>query len=342
MSDKQYAPDGYNTNNIIYQQQFQQVPQFTIQVKIPEGSFPGQLLNVTGPQGQLLQVYVPPNVNPGMIIPFVFDIPPQQQNFQPMNIGPPQPIAGIGAFQNLSNLLVKQTRKGWLQNMCGCDAQNEFKISTNENQHDYQLYALEESECIDRFFCPFIHPFKMNVSTGGIPGGFGVAQYDRPCVLPPGSCKCCCYQSISATDPVTNKYLGNFMETMQCCVPIYEVTDALGTPKYNVHQPRCCGGFCVDCNKSSKCCLPNFVPFNIYNIINGVEDENDPVGMIAKKWAGLGNEILDADRFDVIFPPTAGVEMKATLTGGVFLFKEIYFQADKQNNSSIFLECLIS
>jgi hypothetical protein len=336
MSDKQYAPNGYSLNPV-YNQEQQQVAQFTVQVQIPEGSYTGQVLNVQGPQGQPLQVSTPPNASPGQIIPFIFDMPPQQHMMQPMSLAPSQPIAGIGNFQPLTNLMVKQTRKGCMQNFCGCDAQNEFKISTAETPHDYKLYALEESDFLARCCLPFIHPFRMNVSTGGIPGGYAVSQYDRPFACAPGPCKCCCYQSISATDPNTNKYLGNFKETQYCCVPIYEITDTLGNPKYNVHMPRCCGGMCIDCNQSRRCCLPNFIPFQVYNIVNGVEDEENPVGMIAKKWAGLGNEILDADQFDVTFPPDADNEMKATLTGGVFLFKEIYFQAQKQSGGASLL-----
>jgi hypothetical protein len=35
--------------------------------------------------------------------------------------------------------------------------------------------------------------------------------------------------------------------------------------------------------------------------------------------------MMDADQFDVVFPVDADNEMRATLTGGVFLFKELYY-----------------
>lgn len=69
------------------------------------------------------------------------------------------------------NLFVKQTKKGCLQELlCGCDANNEFKIATMEDKQHDVFYAIEDTSCCIRFFCSTDRPFKIRVSQGGLPG----------------------------------------------------------------------------------------------------------------------------------------------------------------------------
>jgi hypothetical protein len=91
-----------------------------------------------------------------------------------------QGSAGVAVFGPTPNLVVKQTRKGCLRTMMGCDAKNEFLISTQENPNLNHLFAVEESGCFCRTFFAAVHPFDINLFTGGGPGGQQVAQYKRP------------------------------------------------------------------------------------------------------------------------------------------------------------------
>ena len=69
------------------------------------------------------------------------------------------------------NLFVKQTKKGCLQELlCGCDANNEFKIATMEDKQHDVFYAIEDTSCCIRFFCSTARPFKIRVSQGGLAG----------------------------------------------------------------------------------------------------------------------------------------------------------------------------
>lgn len=72
---------------------------------------------------------------------------------------------------NYPNLFVKQTKKGCLQELlCGCDANNEFKIATMEDKQHDVFYALEDTSCCIRFLCSTSRPFKIKVSQGGLEG----------------------------------------------------------------------------------------------------------------------------------------------------------------------------
>lgn len=69
------------------------------------------------------------------------------------------------------NLFVKQTKKGCLQELlCGCDANNEFKIASMEDKQHDVFYAIEDTSCCIRFFCSTARPFKIKVSQGGLAG----------------------------------------------------------------------------------------------------------------------------------------------------------------------------
>jgi hypothetical protein len=45
-----------------------------------------------------------------------------------------------------------------------------MKIATIENRDKDIMYAIEESDCIMRIFCPGHHPFKMHLHNGGAEG----------------------------------------------------------------------------------------------------------------------------------------------------------------------------
>lgn len=80
-----------------------------------------------------------------------------------------------------------------------------------QEQRDIDLfYAMEDSSCCLRTFCPGHHPFTMNVSQGSEPGGILVSSHVRPCALAVHPCKCCLYQRIDSFDGATGTFVGTF------------------------------------------------------------------------------------------------------------------------------------
>jgi len=223
-----------------------------------------------------------------------------------------------------SNLFVKQTRKGCFQEMLGCEANTEFLISTMENTSNFLYYAIEDTSCCIRFFCPALRPFTITVSDGGAPGGSPLTYNERFFRCPAGNCKCCCYQEIQVRDGA-NAPVGAIVEDMWFCVPMFKVNDASGNHQYNLHQPTCCGGMCVDC--CAEGCCNCRIPFYVFE--PGKQATGEQCGSITKIWSGLGTELFtDADKFEMHFPPGADSNTKATLLGGTFLLNQLLFRID--------------
>ncbi len=228
----------------------------------------------------------------------------------------------LDIFAKRNNLFVKQTTKGCLQECLGCQAQSEFYIATNEDKQTDIMYALEESDCLLRTCCPAIRSFDINVSTAK-----GVAPFlniVRPVACAASPCKCCCFQSITTTSP-DGQLFGSVVEKSWVCVPEFAVIDANGNTTHNLHQPKCCGGMCVDISKG--CCKR--IPFNIYpvdNAGNDIEDETR-TGSIVKIWNGLKLELFtDADKFELLYPSVADDATKANLLGAVFFLNQLFFE----------------
>ncbi len=226
-------------------------------------------------------------------------------------------------LNNHPNLFVKQTRKGWLMELClGCDANTEFKIATMENMQQNIMYASENTSCCIRMICSSLRPFTITVSEGGEKGGPVHSLHERPFACPLGCCKCCCFQEIDVKTP-TGAPIGKVIENNWCGVPSFRVEDANGTMQYNIHQPTCCGGVCVDCC-SDGCC--NFrIPFNVYP--PGKAGKGDEVGQVVKVWSGMGKELFtDADNFELRFPANSDAHTKTRLLGATFLINQMFFE----------------
>jgi hypothetical protein len=232
--------------------------------------------------------------------------------------------ASFAVFSQLSNILVKQTRKGWFQECFGCDANTEFNIATMESPQGNFLYALENTSCCIRFCCGPMRPFTINVYAGTGAAGPAVASYERPFRCPLGNCKCCCYQQVIVKDSA-GAVSGSVKETCYVCpVPRFNILRADGTVQYSLHQPTCCFGLCVNCCKEG-CCNCR-IPFYIYSPDN---DANE-VGKIVKIWGGFAKEILtDADTFEVQFPTNQDAATKARVLGATFLINQLFFERQK-------------
>ena len=126
------------------------------------------------------------------------------------------------------------------------------------------------------------------------------------------------------------------MEEFFCCVPKFAVFNAEGVQTHVIHQPKCCGGLCVDVF-AEGCCSCR-IPFYVYNVTKGADnkitesDKHD--GAITKVWGGMAKEIFtDADNFELSFPSKADVNNKATLLGGVFLINQLFFEGKNDNKN---------
>jgi len=217
-----------------------------------------------------------------------------------------------------TNLFVMQTRRGCLQETMGCEAKTEFNISTNQDKNTHILYALEESGCCIRTFCPNIRNWKMDVAVDKNSPAF--LEIERPMRCGPVPLKCCCYQEVIAREK-GGKELGSIREEMFFCVPQFSILSANGTKTGVIHQPTCVGGACVDC--FAEGCYNCRIPFYIYN--NEADEVHD--GKIVKVWTGLTSELFtDADNFELDFPAKADAATKATLLGAVFLLNQLFFE----------------
>lgn len=136
---------------------------------------------------------------------------------------------------------VRQTRRGWLQECCGCEARTEFKFFNSDGTQ--VAHALEESNFCCRCWCSPCHNFKMEVKE--LNTDAEMLTIDRPFACPVGSCKCCCYQSAAFTSG--GNPMGGIKENCYWCVPSFTLTDGKGDPVYKMHQPTCCCGCCVNC-----------------------------------------------------------------------------------------------
>mmetsp|Transcript_44020 Transcript_44020/g.110258 ORF Transcript_44020/g.110258 Transcript_44020/m.110258 type:complete len:251 (-) Transcript_44020:503-1255(-) len=240
-------------------------------------------------------------------------------------------MGGAGGLQSYAphnDLFVKQTRKGCIQEILGCEAKTEFKIATKAQQQTDIMYALEESNFFVRLFCAPIRPWTINVTGGpGTPGGPPVSLHERPCALGPGSCKCCCYQEVQHKDP-TGVPLGSTKEMFWWFVPKFNVMRPDGSSEYLVSMPTCLGGLCINIFAEGLCNCR--IPIYIFPPDATAFTQETKIGFITKIWSGLGTELFtDADKFEVEFPPGAAPDSKARILGTVFLMNQLFFEKNQ-------------
>lgn len=227
-------------------------------------------------------------------------------------------------FRNYPNLFAKQTRRGCLQECFGCEAKTEFRVATMENPNQDIFYALEESSCCIRTFCPIIRNFDMKLSLGQQAGGPPILDMHRDLKCAPGPCKCCCYQQLDVSSAVSGQPLGNITEQFYCCVPRYHIVRPDGSVEYKLQQPTCCGGMCVDCSAEGWCNCR--IPFYVFDP-TAASTVGEEKGRIVKVWKGLGTELLtDADNFEVEFPVDSDPASRARLLAAMFFINQLHFE----------------
>jgi len=230
-------------------------------------------------------------------------------------------------FSDVEDMSIRQTKRGWCQELLGCEARTEFKWFKGEEQF---ASSLEEASCCCRLCCSPIHPFKMEVKELNTEAE--ILTIDRPFRCPIGGCKCCCYQSAEFLSG--GQLLGSIKETCFFCIPMFKIYDDKEQPMYILHQPTCCCGTCVNCcaegNPCSKkgCCK---VSFRVYPIAQEGKTSGDAEyqGMILKRPKSAMTEIFtEAEVFDVNFPDTSSNDQKAILAGTSVFINANFFEGE--------------
>jgi hypothetical protein len=224
-----------------------------------------------------------------------------------------------------SSLELRQTRRGCMQELLGCEAQTEFKYFIGSDQ---VAHSLEDADFCCRLCCSPSHPFQMVVKE--LNTDAELVTVDRPFRCGSAGCKCCCYQE--ATFSSGGNELGTIKETCWYCVPSFKIADHAGNPLYLLHQPTCCGGICVNiCAEGNPCgkgCCK--VSFRIYPHDQAETNGDAPyVGMILKKPKSAAVEIFtDSDAFLVNFPEDASADQKGILIGTSIIINAVFFEGE--------------
>lgn len=230
-----------------------------------------------------------------------------------------------------SELFIKQTKKGCIQELMGCEATNEFLIFNNKDESKTAppiAYSLEESSFCMRLCCRNNRSFTQTVWEGtkdqntGDSKGDVILTMERPLACPLQPCCLCNFAPFMQTIKFGD--IGSAEVPCFFFVPAIKVKDKNSEIKYNVQMPTCMGGICVNC-MAEGCCNCK-IPFYIYP--PGVDgSDGNQVGKIVKLWRGLGTEIFtDAASFQIEYPPDADQESKALLTGTTFFINTLFFE----------------
>jgi len=233
-------------------------------------------------------------------------------------------------FEEFSVFTLRQTRRGWLKELLGCEAKTEFKwFDTSGGKSDYVASSLEESGCCIRCLCCGNQAYKM---TAKDVDNVEILTIERPLKFCASSGKCCCFQEIHISS--NNKHLGGMKEECYCFVPRFTISDSNGTSIYKTHMPTCCGGLCYNCftegNPCGKACC--VIPYHIFPADQkDTENGADPIGKIVSRPKSLLTEVFtDANVFDITFPPDANAEQKALIAGSSILLNSIMDMDDSE------------
>jgi hypothetical protein len=268
------------------------------------------------------------------------------QPVEPWNKEPPAPAPAqvvMGSCDELGDeVLIKQTKKGCIQELMGCEAKNEFLIYKSlDSQRDGQpeiMYSLEESGFCVRCCCQNNRPFTQTIWKGTKDAHTEVfldMKKDWAFPLSPGYGPCFCglipalnkppfIQSIKMGD------IGSVEIPCFCCIANLKIKDETGKVQYQMQQPSCMGGMCVNCF-AEGCCNCK-VPFYMFEPDVVKCEVGKEVGKVVKLWRGIGTEIFtDAASFQVTFPPGLDDVSKKRIIGSVFMVNMQFFESSRND-----------
>lgn len=239
----------------------------------------------------------------------------------------PAPLT-IARLDEMKALFIKQTKKGCIQELLGCEAVNEFKIYENKDQAKGGTveigYSLEESSFLQRFCCANMRGFEQTVWTGTKDShDQTIMKMNKGLTCNAAPMTCCCIPKLNFTDEKGGA-LGSADVPCYFCLPGMSVKDPEGKVEYILQQPSCMGGLCVDVCAEGLCNCK--IPVYIYPPgSSGAKGEE--IGKIIKMWRGMGTEVFtDAASFQVDFPDGAGKEAKQRLIGATMFINMLFFE----------------
>ncbi|XP_031632025.1 phospholipid scramblase 2-like, partial [Contarinia nasturtii] len=175
----------------------------------------------------------------------------------------------------------------------------------------YQPF-LSQIDCCTRNCFGSIRPYEMKV--------LDIHQNEIIHFYRPLACSSCCFpcclQSIEVSAP-PGQVIGHIEQEWTLCYPHYSIKNHMGETVLRIEGPLCtfsCGGD---------------VDFNILSL------DGTKVGKISKQWSGLARELFtDTDYFGINFPMDLDVRMKAVMLGACMLVNSMFYERDRNRNSS--------
>jgi hypothetical protein len=249
----------------------------------------------------------------------------------------------LGAMANNPiGVVIHQTRKGWCQELMGCDASQEYRVHAlggNREQighADEMPYGCCDKHCLNSCLCKLIwskwRPFTINVSPQkGAPADI-IAERKMNWLsficsggsMPTGCVGCCCSACYQRMEVRSNTaVLGTTELPCYCCLPALEVKDASNNPLYTIRKK---GPW------YSQCCMLPCRQQTFEIVLPGAtDDESAVIGTVKKLQGSLLKELMtDADTFEVKYPPNITPEHRALISASTFLIDMIFFESDSK------------
>lgn len=260
------------------------------------------------------------------------------------------PAAPLGPTLNkYDGLFVQQTPRGWLQEMFGCEAVSEYKISQLDEdfgavisggrweekvqKYPAEMYAIEKGSCLMRQCLKEGRPMTMHVSMGADAGGNRLVEYHKEMSLSARSC--CCLPALTTKKPDGTE-LNKSTNVFMCCSPIpqFSFQEPPGTELYRIHPPLCCGGFCIKCEFGKGRC--GTLPFYFYdtegNQVMNTANEDFPPQIRLVRSGLLKAMCTSANNYAIKFPARMSAEQKSGILGMAFLIDFSFFEKQNEKN----------
>ncbi|XP_041032041.1 phospholipid scramblase 1-like [Carcharodon carcharias] len=209
---------------------------------------------------------------------------------------------GLEYLLKMDCLLIHQQLE-LMEALFGFETNNKYEIKNKIGQQIY--FATEKSNLCCKIFCGAKRSFKINIVDNM---GTEVIRMRRSVRC--GSCWCpCCLQKLEVQAP-PGEPVGYIVQKWHPCLPNFVIQDESEDAVLKIRGPFCLSS----CGRATN--------FKIKNL-----DASKTIGNIAKNWSGLFTEVLtDVDNFEVNFPMTLDVRIKATLMGACFLIDYMYYE----------------
>eukprot|EP01113_Clastostelium_recurvatum_P033627 TRINITY_DN4468_c0_g1_i6.p1 TRINITY_DN4468_c0_g1~~TRINITY_DN4468_c0_g1_i6.p1 ORF type:complete len:366 (+),score=115.02 TRINITY_DN4468_c0_g1_i6:60-1100(+) len=254
------------------------------------------------------------------------------QPVQPLMIVQPGmavPMAVMGADPLLEGLamypglMVRQKVRSWC---CRGLYENQYAICNPwgpGGHKEHILHAYEESACMARCCVGARRGLDLKIKTAD---DREVLKLDRPFRLfRKGGLFCCCIDSffqiikVYAGKDTLNPHqkLGHIRENFSFFVPYLTIFDANNQEVYRI-VGDCCG--CAN------------YQMRIFRPHEENHDKEHQIGKIAKRWSGLGKEIIAVDNFFIEFPPDANHIQRALLLAATLFIDYLYFETKNDDN----------